>query len=750
MKHYSIFIALTLPIFGLIALLSLFTPPVHALDVGGLISTDTTWTLANSPYIMKNDIIIESGVTLTVDAGVEVVAENDSGMQVYGHLNITGTPTATTVISNLLSIQMGESGSANIEYAQILANTTNPLTRHGIGIFGDSNNIISIAHSTIKNAVHPIITAPNSIHRLQMDNVTFTNNVNNKVFISKPYPITNELSQDVVLTAQPGLEGYELIDLSYLNVPEGITLTLEAGAALLNSSESLRDIDISGHLVVNGQITNTALITGFGYVVFYDSGSADINYAHIFANNFDYRIGVGVFGNSKNLVSVTNSTIENAVYPILADADSLHRLQMDNVAFANNVNNKVFISKPYSGELSQNVFLTSQPGLEGYELLNYPSQFNLPEGITLTLEAGVSLINVDESYFNVAGHLITKGTITNTVLITGFSVIDFRDTGIGNINHTRIVVNDTDPSTRIGIHVGNKDFPSPVSVKNSSIENAIYPILSSADSFHRLQLDNVTFANNINDQVFIYTDSGIMDENDSLSHDVVLLPQPGLEGYTVIGDNPLQIPEGVTMTVQAGASLLISDSGKVEVYGRLETNGTPFNPVTITSAADSAPGQWEGIAVHGGEVDLQNTGIRYGITNLTLISPTSSVTLSHTHIISASDSGIQVQDGQLNAECSALLDNNVGLAVENSGNSSVFIQQSEISGNSYAGISNTHTTSVVNGRFNWWGTTDGPSGDYAGSGDAAYGQVNATPWLTNTPDCSQPIEQLFLPMIVKP
>ena len=903
MKRFSILITIILPFFGLISLLSLFTPQVHALDVSGPINTDTTWTLANSPYIMKDNVGIETGVTLTIEAGVEVIAENDAFMGVSGHLNVMGTPTATTVISNLTSIQIAGSGSASIENAQIIVNGTHPLIRYGIGIYGNSNNTISITNSTIENAVYPILTDADSIHRLRMDDVTFTNNINNKVFISV-FGSNNRLRESITLKSQPTLEAYEIIDGNYLTIPDGVTLTVDAGVTLLTQGDEY--LIVEGNIVANGTETNTVTFSGFPAIEVRGTGATNINHAHIYVHDTHphIRYGLGISGDSNNLVEIKNSTIENAVYPILTDVDSIHRLQMDDVTFINNINNKVFISTFNTNDLSKNITLTSQHGLEAYEIIDgtrfaipdgitltleanttlmsnngihfeigghlqskgsiadtniitgftfldfidtgsadidrthiyvhdtdptvgygifiiedsnntvsvsnsfienakYPvlteadgihrlrmdnvtfannvqdrvfiftpggsdtltanvalspqpnlegyeivggNPLKVPDGITLTLDAGSTLITDNEAYIEIGGHLESNGSITSSTAITGFAYLDFMDTGSGNINHTQIFVNETNPIVRYGIFI-IENSNAIVSISNSAIQNAIHPVLTEADSIHRLRMDNVTFTNNVNDRVFIFTPAG----SESLASDVILSLQPGLEGYEFPGDKSLQIPEGVTMSVEPGVSLLISESGKLEVYGRLEAKGAPLNPVTFTSAEDSATGQWQGITVHGGEVNLQNAEIRYGISNLSLISPTSQVTISHTNIISASQYGILVQDGQLTMQCSSLLNNeDVGIAIEDDGIPNVSIQQSEFSGNSHAAITNTHATLGVDAQFNWWGAANGPSGDFAGSGDAVFGQVDVSPWLVNLPDCSQQISQIFLPMMIKP
>jgi len=59
-------------------------------QVIGPISTDTTWTLAESPYRLSGNVIVNSGVTLTIDPGV-VVDLYMYSISVSGTLNAQGT-----------------------------------------------------------------------------------------------------------------------------------------------------------------------------------------------------------------------------------------------------------------------------------------------------------------------------------------------------------------------------------------------------------------------------------------------------------------------------------------------------------------------------------------------------------------------------------------------------------------------------------------------------------------------------------
>ena len=49
-------------------------------NVSGVISSNTTWSLANSPYIVSGNILITEGVTLTIEAGVVINAESNTSI----------------------------------------------------------------------------------------------------------------------------------------------------------------------------------------------------------------------------------------------------------------------------------------------------------------------------------------------------------------------------------------------------------------------------------------------------------------------------------------------------------------------------------------------------------------------------------------------------------------------------------------------------------------------------------------------
>ncbi|MDB5814602.1 MAG: Fibronectin type domain protein [Rhodocyclales bacterium] len=70
-----------------------FSPPACAdTAVSGVISADTHWTLAGSPFVINGDVVIQSGAVVTIDAGVIVYMGANANVSVIsGGVKATGT-----------------------------------------------------------------------------------------------------------------------------------------------------------------------------------------------------------------------------------------------------------------------------------------------------------------------------------------------------------------------------------------------------------------------------------------------------------------------------------------------------------------------------------------------------------------------------------------------------------------------------------------------------------------------------------
>jgi len=111
-------------------------------EVSGTINSDTNWTSVDSPYVVMGTLIVNSGVTLTINPDVIVKFKSQQGMDIRGHLEVNATEgheayftaytddsvggdtnednTTTTPAANYWSrINIENDASANIHHAVI-------------------------------------------------------------------------------------------------------------------------------------------------------------------------------------------------------------------------------------------------------------------------------------------------------------------------------------------------------------------------------------------------------------------------------------------------------------------------------------------------------------------------------------------------------------------------------------------------------------------------------------------------------
>lgn len=148
MEEQRTALILLLVLFSLLVSIPEIVTVKASTDVTGIISSDTTWTKANSPYTLTGNVIVDEGVTLTIEPGVNV-SFNSYFMNVSGTLFAKATQTEKITMTGVGVSYLGEwmgrivfsnsSTNSTIEYAQI---TSSPNTI--IGIY-------SAALTTIRN-----------------------------------------------------------------------------------------------------------------------------------------------------------------------------------------------------------------------------------------------------------------------------------------------------------------------------------------------------------------------------------------------------------------------------------------------------------------------------------------------------------------------------------------------------------------------------------------------------------------------
>lgn len=108
-------------------------------DVSGIISQDTVWDKAGSPYIVKGNILVDTGATLTIGEGVSVLFSADNYIQIRGKLLARGTNNNKISFSSNNDLKQGKVqlySNENILEFFLITHLS-----YGICVYGDSNLI---------------------------------------------------------------------------------------------------------------------------------------------------------------------------------------------------------------------------------------------------------------------------------------------------------------------------------------------------------------------------------------------------------------------------------------------------------------------------------------------------------------------------------------------------------------------------------------------------------------------------------
>jgi hypothetical protein len=124
--------------------------PVKATWVEGHITYDTIWKIQDSPFIVINDVIVDTNATLTIEPGVQVRFGGNFSLIVNGALNATGTSDLPIVFtSNKISPAPSDWNTIQLSSVNdsVLCHCAVEYGTNGISIRGSAN----YADLTIEN-----------------------------------------------------------------------------------------------------------------------------------------------------------------------------------------------------------------------------------------------------------------------------------------------------------------------------------------------------------------------------------------------------------------------------------------------------------------------------------------------------------------------------------------------------------------------------------------------------------------------
>ncbi|MFK7756694.1 MAG: hypothetical protein AB8B53_07165 [Flavobacteriales bacterium] len=248
--------------FSLLLLSLLCTSHLKATDVSGNISSDDTWSLAESPYILAGTVQVNSGVTLTIEPGVEIQS-NSTGrnLEIYGTLIAQGTSTNHILITSNNaqgggSLSIRENALADLEYIDFENLGTSSLSFYDTGLYIYDSDVtadyLTFANCGGQDGTNHIIADANSVSGFGSNN-----------FLEQVTLISNSLDQDA---AWPDLDpaGFNYRLAGTQNVLPENSLTIEPGVAIDFIGTGV-NLDVFGSL--------TALGTSSEHISFYSSGA---------------------------------------------------------------------------------------------------------------------------------------------------------------------------------------------------------------------------------------------------------------------------------------------------------------------------------------------------------------------------------------------------------------------------------------------------------------------------------------------
>ncbi|MDY6970518.1 MAG: right-handed parallel beta-helix repeat-containing protein, partial [Spirochaetota bacterium] len=267
---------------------------VFAIDIpGGDITVDETWTLTNSPYNILGNTVVQSGVTLTIQAGVEVRFNSEIFLEIHGKLVARGTEGNEIRFTS----NTGTPASGDWEYIYFTGTSADDdATYDGAGNYIDGSIleycIIEYAGSTYEGALrldgaHPFIN--NCTIQNNFYNGIYAYNLDNILKITNCIIINNSSSESGHSTYGGGI---------YAAAPDSSSPKLEmtdntisnngargngGGLYVHFSTNSLSEIIITNNTITNN---NTwAANTGGGGVYLYSQGQISISENEFSDNN---------------------------------------------------------------------------------------------------------------------------------------------------------------------------------------------------------------------------------------------------------------------------------------------------------------------------------------------------------------------------------------------------------------------------------------------------------------------------------
>ena len=235
-----------------------------SIDVGGTIASNTTWSKANSPYVVTTSVYVADGVVLTIEPGVLVKFAQNTGLYVQGNGQLVAVGTAGEVIVFTSLRDDSQGGDTNGDGA---ATVPQPGDWYSLSSYGILSSL-QLEHTLIRYA-----SSVEANGHLRLHDSTIENNSGDSLYI---YP--NSGTAPTISVERTTLHTVDRHAISLYNHPgttvslrnntidvagygTGILLTNVVGAQIVENTIHVADDNEGARAIVLNGVGETLSLT---------------------------------------------------------------------------------------------------------------------------------------------------------------------------------------------------------------------------------------------------------------------------------------------------------------------------------------------------------------------------------------------------------------------------------------------------------------------------------------------------------